>query len=89
MSEYLQVNSTATGTNKQVNVRILTPEEITNKQITLDFIPASPESVVVLPAGSVVQQFGIDYIIIDNLLLWGNLGLDGVLDASDTLFLFY
>lgn len=89
MSNYLQVNSTSSSAAKQVNIRPLTSQDIANKQITLDFTPASPESVVLMPAGSTVQQFGVDYIIVDNLLLWGNLGLDGVLDATDTLFLFY
>jgi hypothetical protein len=93
MSNYLQVGGFAGGNSndsvKQLRVYKLTAYNITSKSLTLDFMPASPQNVMLMPAGSAIQIFGEDYTITENVLSWDTLGLDGVLDDTDTLFIYY
>jgi hypothetical protein len=67
----------------------LSPEDITNKYVTLASTPLLASAVIVTPEGGIAQAFGIDFIIIGNKISWSDLGLDGFLEETDVLVIQY
>lgn len=67
----------------------LTQTDIDNKYITLITTPLVPQALTIVPAGGPEQLYGIDYQIVGNILSWDGLGLDGILDNTDTLIIRY
>jgi hypothetical protein len=67
----------------------LTPEDISNKFVTLSQTPLVPDAVVLNIDGGIPQINGIDYRIEGNKISWSELGLDGFLDDTDVLIVQY
>jgi len=72
----------------------LTSTHINNKFIDLVEIPRDAETVMVIPLGGPVQDYGVDFILtsdgLDNRRVsWDTLGLEGVLTSNDKLIINY
>lgn len=73
-------------TSKQVT---LSATNITNKKIVLESAPINPLSVSLIPDGGIPQRNEIDFEVIGNEVSWSGMGLDGVLEDGETIFLTY
>jgi hypothetical protein len=71
----------------RLEYRTLTGGEITAKQLTLAFTPAS--AVIFDVITGVAQQETVDFSVTGNIISWSGLALDGVLTAGDVLRLQY
>lgn len=82
-----------TSTNAQVEfgseLFVLTPTEITSKQITLANTPTSAGSVMLHPIGGPVQIPGEDFSVTGSSVSWSGKGLDGTLSPNDRLLIYY
>jgi hypothetical protein len=67
----------------------LTQEMIENKFLELQSTPSSEASVQVIPQGGPAQFPGEDFSVIQNIITWNLLGLDGFLDIGDKLLIYY
>jgi len=60
-----------------------------NKFVTLSDTPTIPQNVTVTPEGGITQVNGIDFRVVGNTVRWDGMGLDGVLDETDSLIIQY
>ena len=67
---------------------VLTPTDITNHHIDLDFIPAS-NSVELWVIGGILQKENIDFIVTGQQLSWENLALELLVSEGSILHLSY
>lgn len=74
---------------KRKEVITLTQDMILLKAVTLSAVPAPASSVEVIPAGGFSQMYGVDYDVSGSNLIWGNLGLEEVLEAGDEIMVIY
>ena len=73
-----------------VSQNSLTENDIVNKYITLPGVPVDPTSVLVdVLCGGGPAVYGQDYIVSGKRLIWSGLGLDPVLDSTDSIRVFY
>lgn len=86
-------NGTESLTLTQVSVNttiVLTPQNISDKYVTLALAPKSPSQVSLVPEGGPNQVYAIDFTIVgSNKISWDGLGLDGFLEAGEHLFVSY
>jgi hypothetical protein len=68
---------------------ILTQQNVDDMEISLLKMPHYSESVTLIPVGGIPQVNGIDFDVIDNIISWENLGLQGVLEAGDMVVVHY
>lgn len=73
----------------EVDYITLTPTMITNKSLTLSFIPAQPTKVLLDVAEGSTKVYGVDYSVSVNNVTWNTLGLDGQVSAGDQLRFIY
>lgn len=66
----------------------LTPTDITNHHVSLDFIPAS-NSVELWVIGGILQKENIDFMVIGQQLSWENLALELLVSEGSILHLSY
>ena len=66
----------------------LTPTDITNHHVNLDFIPAS-NSVELWVIGGILQKENIDFMVIGQQLSWENLALELLVSEGSILHLSY
>jgi hypothetical protein len=64
-------------------------EHLASKSFELTYTPRDPETVMVIPVGGVVQDFGVDYTIVGKTIIWEGLGLDGQIGLGDKFLCFY
>ena len=69
--------------------KTLSMQNIVDSQVILSRIPAVASIVKVLPDGGIPQRYGIDYAVVGNVLTWHGLGLAGVLEEGDILYITY
>lgn len=74
---------------KKIEIRTLTSTEITNKQIALASTPRVNTAVELTPQGGCEQIYGSDFSVSGSTLTWNALGLDGILEAGDTVIISY
>lgn len=72
----------------------LSEDDITNKYIDLEFIPATPSSVSLFPNGGIKQLYGTDYEVVTDgtdikRLSWNGLNLQNILEANDIIIINY
>lgn len=67
----------------------ITPSEASAKQFSLPSTPVSPAKVMVLVQGGLSLRYSIDYDLSGTTFSWSGKPLDGVLDDSDVIELFY
>jgi hypothetical protein len=67
----------------------LEPVDIAAKQILLSPAPSSPGDVILEIIGGTTQVNGVDFDVTGNVLSWAGLGLDGILDDTDTIIVRY
>lgn len=67
----------------------LEEENIFNKFVTLRDTPVISQNVTVTPEGGITQVNGIDFRVVGNTIRWDGMGLDGVLDETDSLIIQY
>jgi hypothetical protein len=87
-SAVLQLEDEAKTSLKR-EVITLTQEMIDNKFLELESTPSSEASVQVIPQGGPAQFPGEDFSVIQNIITWNLLGLDGFLDIGDKLLIYY
>ena len=73
------------GSSPNTYIIQLTQENIDSKNIVLPATPFYPNNVSLTPEGGIIQRNSIDYNIVDNILSWNGLGLDGYLEVGETI----
>ena len=68
---------------------VLSEQNIIEKHVVLAAQPTDVNSVMLHPVGGPIQILNLDYQIINNLLTWDGLGLDGILASNDQLLVYY
>lgn len=67
----------------------LTAQDITDKKVTLNQIPAN-NSISLMPDGGASQRIGVDFDVVNsNEVSWNGLGLDGFLEEGETIYVTY
>lgn len=89
----LYVDTAVAGVNNQwVDTFTLVAGDITAKYVTLTSVPALATSVICMVKGAPVQFYGSDFAM-DNTntkrLSWDSLGMDGILEAGDSMTVLY
>lgn len=77
------------GSTQVVEIRILSLTNETNKELPLLNTPYVDSEVIVMVQGAPSQVNFQDYQVVGDLLQWGGLGLDGLLEAGDSLTILY
>lgn len=67
----------------------LTMQNIIDGQVILSRTPILPSTVKLLPDGGIPQRYGVDFAVVNNILTWQSLGLDGILEEDDILYITY
>lgn len=82
------LTSGSTGNIKTENIE-LNSTMITNKQLTLTEIPINNNQVLLdIPSG-ITQAYGIDFVVMANVLSWNGMGLETILEVNDRLRVVY
>jgi hypothetical protein len=64
----------------------LSPLQIAQKKVLLTMIPDLSYSITILPRGGCLQFQYDDFVVEDEYIIsWAGLGLDGLLEAGDTI----
>ncbi len=69
--------------------KALTGEEIAQGRLALPEYQQTPPKVLLLIRGAPTQQYGADYQVTGNELVWSGLGLDGELEPGDEVTVVY
>ena len=77
------------GLSGNLEVRLLTQEEIDEKRIILNATPSNPMSVILTPEGGPPQRNTIDFEVVESTVSWDNLGLDSFLEVNEVLLVQY
>jgi hypothetical protein len=87
---YFPGGSTSGGEAKLVVYRqTLGQEEIENGFFILPKVPQILGAVLLFIRGAPQQQYGTDYIVTENRLIWNGLNIDGILSAGDKVTVVY
>jgi hypothetical protein len=86
---YLQVGGSNSQGSLSVRIFVISAQNISDKGFKLDFLPNDVTTVILVPAGGAKQNYGTDYTITDGFLTWDGLGLEGLIAADDSVFLYY
>jgi hypothetical protein len=83
-----QIKDIAAAESQTIKI-IVTEEMVTNKQISLGFVPLHPDKVALEFVNGTKQLYGIDFIFIAETaaVAWTGLGLDGFIEQGDVLLL--
>lgn len=81
----VNITQAASGASYEVDKITLTPTDISNGFVVLSGSPTTPADTVLNIIGGVVQDYGVDFTVIGNQLIWNSLGLDGILVSGDKL----
>lgn len=68
---------------------VLTAQNIAEKSMKLSSTPADSSSVRFLPKNGLEQNYGEDFLVNGQDLVFGGLGLDGILEEGDTVYIYY
>jgi hypothetical protein len=69
---------------------IVTENNLLTKTIILSKIVNNPSRTKILPEGGPAQIYSNDFTVVSpNIITWGNLGLDGIIEVGDTLIIEY
>lgn len=68
---------------------ILSAQNIADAKITLTKMPVMPETTFFFPAEGIMQRYGVDYKIVGKDITWSGMGLDGFLEESEEIRIFY
>lgn len=67
----------------------LTSTNIITKKIVLEDAPINPLSVSLIPDGGIPQRNEIDFEVIGNEISWSGMGLDGIMETGEIIFITY
>lgn len=67
---------------------LLNQQMVSEKKLYLSKTPIE-ESVVFIPAGGPTQIQNVDFSVTENCISWLDMGLDGTLDESDKIIVYY
>ena len=70
-------------------VRAITAGELAAKQITLAGTPTDANKTRLFIQGGPTQVYGDDFTVSGNVLTWNGLGLDGIIEENDKIFITY
>lgn len=70
-----------------VNEFTLSPTDISNGFVTLSTTPINPTLTLLNVIGGPMQDYGVDFSVSGSTFSWSGLGLDGVLESSDKLYI--
>lgn len=76
-------------TLKQSEVITINQEMVLLKSFALNAAPSDPRTIEIVPAGGLTQIYGVDYNLVGSSIVWGGLGLDGVLEVGDEIVVVY
>lgn len=69
--------------------RTINNSEAADKKLTLSFTPAVPEKVSLDIISGTTQEYGTDYNVVSDELIWNALGLDLTLEENDKIRIIY
>lgn len=69
--------------------KILNADQINSGTIVLNKSPDNPISVRLVPKHGIEQDYGDDFIVIGNELIFKDLGLDGFLEENEAVYIYY
>lgn len=69
--------------------KILNADQISSGIILLEKSPDKPSSVRLVPKHGIEQDYGDDFTVSGNQLVFKNLGLDGFLEENETVYIYY
>ena len=86
----IELNGEITASSSILHLQdiVLTPTDITNHHVNLDFIPAS-NSVELWVIGGILQKENIDFMVTGQQLSWENLALELLVSEGSILHLSY
>jgi hypothetical protein len=69
---------------------VITNLNLLTKTLTLSKIVQNPSRTKIFPEGGPAQIYATDFSVVSpNIITWGNMGLDGLLEAGDVLVIEY
>lgn len=69
--------------------KILNSDQIISGVIPLDKTPDNPSNVRLVPKHGIEQDYGDDFIVSGNELIFKDLGLDGFLEENEPVYIYY
>lgn len=69
--------------------KILSTDQIFYGKIVLDKSPDNPSNVRLIPKHGIEQDYGDDFVVNGNELIFKNLGLDGFLEENEVVYIYY
>jgi|688.fasta_scaffold00313_15 hypothetical protein len=66
----------------------LTAQQIAEQKVTLPVAPDFPDTTILSTSG-IMQNYGEDYQVVGNDLIWSGMGLDGFLEEDELIRIFY
>lgn len=68
---------------------ILNSDQISSGTIILNKTPDNPSNVRLIPRHGIEQDYGDDFIVNGNELIFKDLGLDGFLEENELVYIYY
>lgn len=69
--------------------KILNADQIISGIIVLEKSPDNPTSVRLVPKHGIEQDYGDDFVVSGNELIFRDLGLDGFLEENEAVYIYY
>ena len=69
--------------------KILNADQINSGIIVLEKSPDNPTSVRLVPKHGIEQDYGDDFVVSGNELIFRDLGLDGFLEENEAVYIYY
>ena len=69
--------------------KILNADQIISGIIVLEKSPDNPTSVRLVPKHGIEQDYGDDFVVSGNELIFKDLGLDGFLEENEAVYIYY
>lgn len=86
-------SSPSGGDSTSIDVFVLDSTDISNKYIVLSSAPTTKNKTMCFIPSAPFQNYSVDYVVTsddsDKRLSWDSLGLDGVLEIGDKLYIVY
>ena len=70
-------------------IKILNADHISSGTIPLEKSPDKPSTVRLVPKHGIEQDYGNDFIVTGNQIVFKDLGLDGFLEVNETVYIYY
>lgn len=73
----------------QVEQHLIDEEQLAAKEIVLTDMPTHPVRTLFFIEGAGIPFFGLDFVVVGNVVSWSGMRLDGILDLNDRVQIVY